>query len=134
MFSTETWHEKRFNFLLNYFEAEGRCHWDSNLSTRGSGDLRLQKKKKKSSFPVLLPKWEVLFLDEAKTKHKNTIKDQKTQQNDSSQNKRPTPKPKQNVSTDKSECKRQKKTLRILAAGLVSWTFFKVFVPASGKF
>ena len=30
--------------------------------------------------------------------------------------------------------KRQKKKLRILAAGFLSWMFFKVFAPASGKF
>lgn len=33
IFRTETRHEKRLNFLLNYWEGEERCHWKLDLSS-----------------------------------------------------------------------------------------------------
>lgn len=50
-------------------------------------------------------------------------------------NKSPTPKPKQNDTPQTNPRAKDKKRHCVFwQAGLLSWTFFKVFVPASGKF
>lgn len=133
-------------FKLNYFEGDRRCHWDSDLKMRGSGTFRL----KKNPISQFSPKSGKLCSQVRQNKTKQTEANKKSEtKQTSNQNSKTKPKPQEANPPHKSNYKKLKRNKKIKnkreeeekkincafwQQGFLSWMFFKVFAPASGKF